>query len=306
MKLLLRRYLLISILTYAFSDTNAQVNSLLDGSFEDTTLEWQDHYWASYCLHEWSNLTDTGWYGNATYCSYKRLKEVAWLRLPNTNNFYQHSYHGFGLVYASLYNSSCITPGLPNVCRTMLRSKLRKPLGNSIQYCITVHVAPREFLNGYLSNGVGIYLDNGGLDNMVTMHGDSSGIYPFVNAQFQCPTIVTDTQNWTEFEKVFIAQGTETWLNLGNFQTDSATLIMVDSMSGGLLPYSDMIVDAISVIPTDLNNWLHDTFTTVGDSVWVGLDKFDYFEGQWYSGDLVPLTKEPGFWLVCLHSLYIK
>jgi Secretion system C-terminal sorting domain len=293
MKLLLRKYLLISILTYAFSDTKAQVNSLFDGSFEDTTINWQS-YWGLGCLVHWSNLTNSGSYSNIFYCHVNRLYDLSYFGLPSNSNFFQRPYHGGGIIGGKYWNPTCLA-GPAGVCASLQRSKMRTALISSKQYCLTIHLAPREFNTSYFSNGCGVYLDNGGLDTMVSIHGDSSGVYPFVNEQWQCPFIVTDTLNWTEFQQVITATGTEVWFNLGNFQTDSATLTQVIPCGGGFA-HSDQLVDAISLIPMDLNNWLHDTFTSVGDSVWVGLDKFDYFEGQWYSGDLVPISTEPGFW----------
>jgi hypothetical protein len=167
--------------------------------------------------------------------------------LPNNSNFYQKPYNGQALIAATLWNPACIT-GPVNVCRTLFRSKMRNTLTPATLYCLTIHLAPREFNTSYFSNGCGVYLDNGGLDTMVTIHGDSSGVYPFVNEQWQCPSIVTDTLNWTEFQQVITATGTEAWFNLGNFQADSATLTQVVPWGGGFA-YSDQLIDAISLIP---------------------------------------------------------
>jgi hypothetical protein len=288
MKLLPRKFLLISILTCAFIDTKAQVNFLLDGSFEDTAINWQNYHGLG-TLSQWNNLTSAGWYGNYAYMSYNRNIATGTYGLPSNQFFYQTPYNGKSLIGCTFWDPNNYSG------RLVLRSKLRFPLTSNNTYCLTMHLAPREFNTSYFSNGCGVYLDNGGLDTMVTIHGDSSGVYPFVNEQWQCPSIVTDTLNWTEFQQVITATGTESWFNLGNFQTDSATLTQIMSWGGGY-SHSDQMIDAISLIPVDLNNWLHDTFTSVGDSVWIGLDKFDYFEGQWYSGDLVPISTEPGFW----------
>jgi hypothetical protein len=58
----------------------------------------------------------------------------------------------------------------------------------------------------------------------------------------------------------------------------------------------EILLDNVSLIPIDLHDWLHDTFCTIGDSVWVGLNQFDYSEGVWYNSNMQIIDTSTGFW----------
>jgi hypothetical protein len=290
MKKLLKSCLLSSVLLVCAPSINAQVNMLLDGSFEDTTSNWQD-FAGTFCLQQWWDLDSSGQRCRYEVMSYLRLKDAN-LKLPKNGHVTQDAFHGNNIIWLSSWCPAC---GLGPFGRSIVRAKLRQHLIPGAQYCLEVHAIAFDLSGSHYTNGLGVYLDNGGLDTMATKHNDFTGTYDFVNPQFQAPTVITDTIAWTTFKHTFTATGTETYFTIGNFQSDSATL-KVPFMQGTCPACNDYGIDAFSLIPVDLANWLHDTFTTLGDSVWVGLDKFDYFKGQWYNTADQKITTAAGFW----------
>jgi Secretion system C-terminal sorting domain len=291
MRKLLKKCLLSSLFILGLLPVNAQVNLLRDGSFEDTTAVWQD-YTGKGCLTKWSGLDSNdnrhGW----ALMSYLRIKDVGSLKLPKNGHVSQDAYSSNNIIWLTSWCPTCATGPLG---RSVMRAKLRQQLTAGKQYCLVAHAVAFDFNGSHYTNGLGVYLDDGGLDTMVTKHNDFTGTYDFVTPQFQAPTVITDTIEWTVFRSTITATGTETFFTIGNFQSDSGTL-KVAYYNGTCPACNDYGIDAFSLIPLDLNNWLHDTFTTVGDSVWVGLDKYDYFEGQWYNTSMQKISKAPGFW----------
>jgi Secretion system C-terminal sorting domain len=96
----------------------------------------------------------------------------------------------------------------------------------------------------------------------------------------------------------FIANGTETKLTIANFVPDSLLNIQLNFGPGPIfpVPFQEILLEDVSLIPTDLHDWLHDTFCTIGDSVWVGLDRFDYPDGVWYTSNMQVIDTAQGFW----------
>jgi hypothetical protein len=182
--------------------------------------------------------------------------------------------------------------------RSVIRSKLNSKLIAGKQYCATIYVNAWDYDNNYWTNGIGLYFDNGQLDTMITVHHDSSGYFPGAVPQVQCNFLINDTANWMKVQGSFIANGTEEHLTITNFQKDSNTWAVpngYNTMSNG----QDISIDNVSLIPIDINNWLPSiTYSAFGaDSTWVGLNKFDYADGKWYTGNMQYITTGPGFWL---------
>ena len=273
----LRNLLLSSILLFmSCLGVNAQINLVPDPSFEDTIgvniFEGQG------VIRYWNNIDSTslskcafGYFGRYVLASNG-------LTLPNNYWFYQEPRHGDGAISICSYWTGWGLPQ-PSTVRSMARVKLKSPLIAGKNYCAKMYVSPFE-IEQYFTNGVGMYFDNGQLDTIVAQ--DSSGIYPFVNPQVQCGFIIDDTLNWKPVQGTFTATGNETFLTIANFLSDANTQKSICNLSQPC-ECSEIIIDDVSLIATDISNWLHDTTIVLGDSVYIGLPLFEVSDAMWYT-----------------------
>jgi hypothetical protein len=188
----------------------AQVNLVPNASFEDTmalsTLGLYDIA-AQHCLKDWHSLDST----RVANCLFYVLNEG----MNNTgfrpsgahyNRLYQMPRHGFG--YGGLTHTWQYTwQPPPAAVRSIGSTRLKQQLMQGTKYCAKAYLSPFE-REDYFADGFGLYFDNGMLDTIVVK--DSSGIYPFVQAQVMCDSIIADTLNWTRVAGTFIAKGDET------------------------------------------------------------------------------------------------
>jgi hypothetical protein len=305
MKHLLRNLLCASIITLtSICNCSAQINLVNDGSFEDTTIGWYNEVYGEGMLNDWHTFGKVKLFvNNFAYFSSKfpAIVDTA-SKLPYNNYFRTYALSGHAAMDILLYANPvpAFPVGTPNM-RSIVQNTLHDTLLAGQVSCITGYVkAPTRV--GYVNtNGLQFYFDNGQLDTVYNIHKDSSGIYPFVQPQYKIPFLISDTANWVKFQGSFTANGTETHMTVGNFMTDNATTtaLAAGNVGGyaGTCRCQDVLIDNISVIPIDLHNWLPDAYTTLGaDSVWVGLDPFDYQDGKWYDKNMNYITTGPGFW----------
>jgi hypothetical protein len=311
MKQLLRNCLLSSklvclLLCCTFS-CKAQVNYLIDGSFEDTVNNWQN-------INSAKSLKNWQWFLNDT----EKIIGVAVLNSSISSNIntllpftiftvYPHSgYNAQELVtHYDLDKTYFDSIGWNYLnMRTPIRSKLNQKLIAGKLYCGTVWVVAQKRQTYYNTNGIGMYFDNGQLDTVITKLHDSSGIYGrYCQAQVISYQVISDSANWTKVQGSFIANGTEECVTIGNWLTDTTQTKVLNGPAAWQLPgqfFSEYLIDDASVIPIDIHDWLHDTFCAIGDSVWVGLHPLDYGDGIWYNYPMqsipIPIVTGQGFW----------
>jgi hypothetical protein len=270
--------------------TQAQVNLVPDGSFEDTSAVWQNWY-GHYCLNDWFCLG-----GNATnnkffLWSLYRLDQS--YRLPSSYRFDQWPRHGANTIELTIWDKNNY-PTPPTWIKSFPKAALQTQLIAGKEYCATAYITSGDLAIYEHINGFGMYFDNGMLDTVITIHKDSTGDY-FLNTQVQCGFPITDTANWVKIQGSFIANGTETHITMGNFLEDSA-LIFAPAWVSPTYPAQPIMVDDVSLIPIDLHDWLQDAYVAVGDSVWVGLHPLEYSDGIWYDSTMQILDTAAGFW----------
>jgi hypothetical protein len=289
---LLKSLLLISFLiTYKLLP--AQVNLLQDGSFEDTTADWQNANLGQGASPTWAHLGKTPISNAFGYCNINST--INNLKLPSIGWGWQMPRNGLGVALILNYALWPWISPPPSNMRTCMQAKLKSKLLANKTYCATLYVSALEHYCYDLTDGLAMYFDNGQLDTIVTVHHDTSGQYPFVQPQVQCGFIISDTVNWVKVQGSFVANGTEEYITIGNFIADSNLQIVVNSMSCHV---QQILIDDVSLIPLDLKNWLQDAWVTTGDSVWVGLDPLDIPDAQWHQNTIkaVPFFTGPGFW----------
>jgi hypothetical protein len=288
--------LLISVLlVFIFSNAKAQVSLVPDGSFEDTTLNGMS-FSGEGSLIDWHSPSNEMFITWWSLMSTNRVMDILAYGLPQNQRFYQYPKYGYNSVGLLVLNKEPL-PHTNLIERSVIRSKLNSKLIAGKQYCATIYVNAWEYFGTYWTNGLGLYFDNGQLDTMITIHHDSSGYFPGAVPQVQCNFLINDTANWMKVQGSFIANGTEEYVTITNFQKDSNTWAVPNGfqVNGN---GQDISIDNVSLIPIDIQNWLQPIYyNPAQDSVWVGLDKFDYADGKWYNANMQYITTGPGFWV---------
>ena len=112
--------------------------------------------------------------------------------------------------------------------------------------------------------------------------------------------IIADTVNWVKIIGVFVAQGGEQYLPLGNFKYDSQTSFTVTQPSGdysGLYYVDDVSVYALDSFPLQADAGI-DTTIALGDSLFIGSYTNGLTNVKWYNaaGQVIDSVR-PGFYV---------
>lgn len=208
--------------------------------------------------------------------------------------YYQPTHSGYGFAEITAYFIYPFFPPAPKI-RSVARVQLKNKLVAGKKYCAKSNIAPFE-AEQWLTNGYGMYFDNGQLDTIVVK--DSSGIYPFVTPQVKAQQIISDTTNWTLVSGTFVANGTEAFCTLGNFLSDSNTQKIYNLASNGsTCNCSDVAIDDVSLIAVDIANWLPDVYATLNDSVYIGLPIYEVPDAVWYTINGTIIDTASGIWV---------
>ncbi len=144
---------------------------------------------------------------------------------------------------------------------------LKQTLVTGQNYTVTFYVS-RCACSQYCIDRIGAYLDNGSIS---TTYGGLVNVIPQV--ENPAHNIITDTVNWTKIQGCFTANGTESYLTLGNFYPDS----QVDTASApynpnyGVVNNSSYFIDDVSVIESTATIKAdNDTIINKGDTITLG------------------------------------
>jgi Secretion system C-terminal sorting domain len=171
--------------------------------------------------------------------------------------------------------------------RSTIRTRLKSKLVAGKIYCVRIYANYSDASDYNVADGLQLYFDNGGLDTMITVHNNTTGIFPTIVPQVALAKgrVLTDTMNWNLITGSFVANGTEEFLTIGNFKiNDSITRIPIDPTSLNPCSCTDLLLDDVSVYPIDLANWLPPTYNYVlGDSATIGLPNYETPDAKWYT-----------------------
>jgi hypothetical protein len=296
MNILRRKLLCNSCIVLLFClNAEAQVNLVPNSSFEDTlqlsTLGMYDIA-LQHCNKNWHSL-DSSRVQNCLAVAYHEGMKNSDFRPSSAHYYYLYQLprHGFG--FASIthtWHYSWLPP--PEAVRSVGSCRLKQQLTQGTKYCAKAYLSPFE-REDFFADGFGLYFDNGMLDTIVAK--DSSGIYPFVQAQVMCDSIIADTLNWNKVAGTFIAKGDETHLHMSSWLSDTATQLYDQAGSGVHACYcGSWAVDDVSLIPVDIANWLPDVVASLGDSVYIGLPQYEVPDAQWYTYNGVYIGEASG------------
>ncbi|MBA3682281.1 MAG: gliding motility-associated C-terminal domain-containing protein [Bacteroidetes bacterium] len=180
-----------------------------------------------------------------------------------------------------VYTNYISTPSI-NEEREYIQNELRSKLISGKSYCVKLYISLVNE-SKFAITEFGAYLDNGSIST--PRYGTST-----LTPQIKSPVgvFLNDTVNWTEIKGIYIANGSEKYLTLGNFKTNATTSLV--TMAAPPPPFSiqrnvaDYYVDDVSIIELDLKAFAgRDTVLCSGDSVFIGRPLETGLECVWFN-----------------------
>jgi hypothetical protein len=207
MKKIICSFLFVLLMTKAHSQQNLVPN----GSFEvysqcpdPATLDPMPDNMIDLAT-SWGN--PTGW--SPDYFA-ACVSETSGYNVPNSGWGFQNA--RTGNAYAGLVSMA------ETDAREYIQTELTESLIAGKQYSITFYVS-FSHISTYASNNIGAYFSNTPIS---VTHSSFLPYTPQIsNNPFTNP--LTDTLGWTEVSGVFIAQGGEKYMTIGNFNNDAST-----------------------------------------------------------------------------------
>jgi hypothetical protein len=266
MKLFLSTFLLMSFGVFG------QVNLVPNPSFENQL----------YCTNMIAGNLGNGvlmdWHNPNT--STPDYYNMCWLTPPPQNFVYQ-LVDGDGFVGICTYNANHVN------IHEYVSCQLLDTLEAGKRYYVSFYARIWAGRTSYASNNLGIYFSD------TTLHATNP--FPFnINTPLMLEAqvkyfnneIISDSAHWTLVSGLYEAQGGETWLTIGNFNTDEETtqgMIYTD----GIAPSTYFVIDMVSVIPLDSipggipAHAGADTTIFINDTAFIG-QKISNMPSNWY------------------------
>jgi hypothetical protein len=204
------------------------------------------------------------WYNaNTGTCDvFNNCSSFILLTIPSNIGGFQHdNFGGQGYVGHYVYSS-----GASNV-REYLQTQLVNPLNPCSIYKASFYVSPAESFR-YGVNSIGAFVGDSAI------HRNDYGCFSYYEPQIQNKKtrFLSDTLNWTKIEGLFIADGGEQYITIGNFSLDSDLDTVVISNSNNWQSY--YYIDNVSLtLFSDANTNIiagNDTIVAPGDSIFIG------------------------------------
>ena len=169
------------------------------------------------------------------------------------SNEFGFQYAHTGVSYAGIYTFVCDTcyQGYPSDTsyynfRNYIEAKLTSPLTNSTKYYITFYVSLGDKFN-YACNDIGAYLSDSALKFDTTKIGRVKDyIIPQI-ANNPIANPLTDTLNWQKVTGIYIANGGEQYIIIGNFKNDSNSHFHLMGLPGGNITAAYYYIDDVFV-----------------------------------------------------------
>ena len=199
--------ILFTFLLFSLAVANAQVNLVVNPSFEDTV----------HCPSATGDMDKaTGWSsykGSPDYFNTCSPQGIAGVGIPNNFEGYQQA--AGGNAYAAFFTFLDFVPNL----REIIGGQLVTTLNAGTKYFASIKVA----LSIHPSTGTVYASDKMGI-SFSTIPFDASHPAPINNnAKIYSSSIITDTLNWTRIFGSFIADSAYEYIMLGNFFDDTHT-----------------------------------------------------------------------------------
>jgi len=209
--------------------------------------------------------------------------------VPNNTYGAGWQYARTGIAYAAMFFSSNDGSSIRYYLQTQLLDTLKAYHCYYIEFYVNLIKAAK-----CANNNISLFINDTGIGN--------NGLKPVYLIpqilQYGNP-IITDTLNWVRVGGIYTAQGSESFITIGDFTDDAHTDTV--NISGGNYP-GGYYIDDVSVIPLDSMQLKadagRDTTIVKGDSVWIGSRLCGLQNVVWYdAGGNVIDTGAPGLWV---------
>lgn len=202
----------------------AQINLVPNPSFEDTTS----------CPYGSGNFTVSGWfpasYGSPDYFNSCSINEVG---VPSNDFGYQNAFHGNAYIGERVYHHG-------GTFFEYSACQLIQPLILDKVYKISLYISLAEISDLSTNNFSLLFL------NQNQFYNTSDYIPETPQVVFQDQII--DTLGWQKLSTYYVADGSENFLVLGNFLSNST--IEIPLKNNGY-EFSYMYIDSISIVESD-------------------------------------------------------
>ena len=272
------------------SGVKAQVNLILNPSFEQLDS----------CTNP-SSVINMATHWNFLGCSPVSLFNTCLTYTPNNgvpvhflggNQTYQYPRTGNG--YCGMHNYTPPPVQFFTNYRLYAIGSLSSVLINGKSYCGKFYVN-LDNKSPYKINQFGMYFDNGSIIGTQTTCTTVLNVTPQINNN---PSVfLGDTLGWTKIEGVFIANGNENYITIGNFKTDIQTLGIPTGFNTTLTP-AVYNIDDLSLIATDITAYAgNDVTICVSDSIHLGRPQEIGLECLWYKPTIAtPFANTSDIW----------
>ena len=283
------KYLLLFLTCYFSSFCISQYNLVPNGSFEEVPncTQFTDNIYDS---PPWVNPTEYGTPDLYNYCNLSSIEYLNSFQMPHTGSGFAGFYTGEQLI------------GLPNIYenKEYIQVELTDTMKTNEYYLIEYYLSLAEW-GRYATDNLGIYFSDTAIYRVgvgfdFTLLDFPEQILPFGN-----PVILDTIDNfWYKVKGIYYADGTEKFMTIGNFNTDSSTnylqYLSAPINQNGLSDVAYYYVDDISVIPLDSipgglpANAGPDQTIYIQDSVFIG-QKISNMPANWFKLDGTPVAQ---------------
>ena len=200
--------------------------------------------------------------------------------VPGYSARYQYAHSGEG--YAALlcfYNGG----------REYLHSKLSDTMILGKSYHLSFYVNLANFSKYSLSNLALSLTDTTIINPNEEVISLSPNVYLFGKP------LIKDTLSWQKIEGLYLSNGTESFITIGNFYDDNNTILEIVNPTGVNAAY--YFIDDVSVEEINQPFWqYHDTTVYYGDSVLIG-PALTGLDIDWYTDNLDFISNAPGIYV---------
>jgi hypothetical protein len=276
----------LAVFMFWFSSKAQQIgNYVANGSFEE-----------SYDCSSTIVLKYKHWMGIDSLCEPGFIQSVCNGGVPLNNGTYQYPHSGQSYLWAIWYYTTNFTPYLQ---RKYAKNRLKSTLKTGKTYCVKFFVNITN-KSTYAMDGFGAYFGNNSIDTINYCNIPLSYITP----QIQNPkgNIITDTLNWVAISGTFTANGTEKFLLLGNYLSNSELDTLMINPTNLPAKFTEVSIDDVSCIEVNLPAYAgRDTTIYTGDSTYIGRESdFAIDSGcVWYQlpNTITSIARISGMWV---------
>ncbi len=271
-----KAYFLVSLFVLLFCQlrVKAQQNLIPDPSFENyVQCPQMPNVFNNFLLH-WKDPT------NCSSDYFNVCSSV--FSVPNTPLGHQIPKSGSGFV--GIACESYNPPNIASYGREYIQTRLTDTLKANKKYCVSFFVNLPDRIK-YTTSRIGAYIGEA-IPSVISC--PPQPIYtPQIQNQFG--SFISDTINWTKISGVYLANGTEEYLTIGNFYTPSNTdTLKFNPNSGVSGVYVYFYIDEVSVVELSVEAG-RDTSICIGQSVTLGEVQNDtsFHSYYWYANGVL-------------------